>query len=99
MYLSSVVGCLLGDHKNKGTNKGQRRLADMVEVLRNIEGNRKRVGTWRGWTVDCLSPATRRSLRGEGMYRVRKESGWIIGETNIGYGSYTLTVKKWGENR
>lgn len=47
-HLSSVAGCLLGDHKDKGTNKGQRGLADTVEVLRNIEGNRKRVGTWNG---------------------------------------------------
>lgn len=47
-YLSSVPGCVIGDHKNKGTSKGQRGLADTVEVLRNIEGNRKRVGTWKG---------------------------------------------------
>jgi len=47
-YLSSVAGCVIGDHKNNGRNKGQRCLADTVEVLRNIEGNRKRVRTWRG---------------------------------------------------
>ena len=33
---------------NKGTNNGQRSLADTVEVLRNTEGNRKGVGTWKG---------------------------------------------------
>jgi hypothetical protein len=95
-HLSSFAGCLLGDHKNKGTNKGQRGLVDRLEVPRNIEGGRKLVGTWRGWRrVGCLSLATLSSLRGEGMYRVSKERGWIFGETRIGYRGCTLTVEKW----